>query len=83
MVKKKGILDDVQGGFRPGKIADDNLFVVDRMLEMCKERGDMIRFYGSTQTNRMIRAPEQKARDWGFPLYTRIDKSQGFFILHT
>jgi hypothetical protein len=44
------------------------LFVVDRMLEMCKERGDMIWFYGSTRTNRMIRAPAQKARYRGYPL---------------
>jgi hypothetical protein len=30
-------------------------------------------FYGSTQTNRMIRAPEQKARDLGFLLLLSIN----------
>jgi hypothetical protein len=42
-------------------------------------------FYGSTQTNRMIRAPEQKACDRGFPLLLLINPkgSLSCIIVHT
>ncbi|ELU15399.1 hypothetical protein CAPTEDRAFT_203340 [Capitella teleta] len=44
------------------------------------EAYNIMGFYGSTQTNRMIRAPEQKARDQGFPLLILINP---IIILHT
>ena len=37
-VEESGMLDYMQGGFRKGRRTEDNLFMLERMLEMAKVR---------------------------------------------
>ena len=36
MVEESGMLGDIQGGFRMGRRTEDNLFMLERMIEMAK-----------------------------------------------
>ena len=35
-VEVSGMIGDVQGGFRKGRNSDDNLFIMDRLIEMTR-----------------------------------------------
>ena len=37
-VEDSGMLGDGQGGFRKGRITEDNLFIVERLIEMTRMR---------------------------------------------
>ena len=37
-VEESGILGDIQGGFRNGRKTEENLFMLERMIEMAKVR---------------------------------------------
>ena len=37
-VEESGMLGDIQGGFRKGRRTEDNLFMLERMIEMAKEK---------------------------------------------
>ena len=37
-----GMLDDIQGGLRRGRHTDDNLFMLERLIEMVKGRKENI-----------------------------------------
>ena len=37
-VEESGMLGDVQGGFRKGRRTEDNLFIVERLIEMTRRR---------------------------------------------
>ena len=41
-VEETGMLGDVQGGFRRGRRTEDNLFMLERMMEMAKVRGECL-----------------------------------------
>ena len=41
-VEESGMLGDIQGGFRMGRRTDDNLFMLERMIEMAKVRKDCL-----------------------------------------
>ena len=41
-VEESGMLGDVQGGFRRGRRTDDNLFMLERMIEMAKVRKECV-----------------------------------------
>ena len=36
-VEESGMFGDIQGGFRRGRRTEDNLFMLERMMEMAKE----------------------------------------------
>ena len=41
-VEESGMLGDIQGGFRMGRRTEDNLFMLERMIEMAKVRKDCL-----------------------------------------
>ena len=41
-VESSGMLGDVQGGFRRGRRTEDNLFTLERMIEMSRIRGEQL-----------------------------------------
>ena len=41
-VEESGMLGDIQGDFRMGRRAEDNLFMLERMIEMAKVRKDSL-----------------------------------------
>ena len=41
-VEESGMLGDIQGGFRLGRRTEDNLFMLERMIEMTKVRKDCL-----------------------------------------
>ena len=41
-VEETGVLGDVQGGFRRGRRPEDNMFMLERMMEMAKVRGECL-----------------------------------------
>ena len=41
-VEENGMLGDIQGGFRIGRRTEDNLFMLERMIEMAKVRKDCL-----------------------------------------
>ena len=41
-VEDTNFLGDIQGGFRKNRRTEDNLFVLERIIETCKQRGDKL-----------------------------------------
>ena len=41
-VEESGMIGDIQGGFRMGRRTEDNLFMLERMIEMAKVRRDCL-----------------------------------------
>ena len=41
-VEESGMLGDIQGGFRMGRRTEDNLFMLERMIEMAKVRKECL-----------------------------------------
>ena len=41
-VEESGMLGDIQGGFRKGRKTEDNLFMLERMIEMAKVRKECL-----------------------------------------
>ena len=41
-VEESGMLGDIQGGFRKGRRTEDNLFMLERMIEMAKVRKECL-----------------------------------------
>ena len=41
-LEESGMLGDIQGGFRMGRRTEDNLFILERMIEMAKVRKDCL-----------------------------------------
>ena len=41
-VEVSDMLGDIQGGFRMGRGTEDNLFMLERIIEMAKERKDCV-----------------------------------------
>ena len=41
-VEESGMLDDVQGGFRKGRRTADNLFIMERLIEMIRLRKECL-----------------------------------------
>ena len=41
-VEESGILGDIQGGFRNGQRTEDNLFMLERMIDMANERKECL-----------------------------------------
>ena len=38
--EESGVLGDIQGGFRRGRMTEDNMFMLERMIEMTKLRNE-------------------------------------------
>ena len=41
-VEESGMLGDIEGGFRMGRRTEDNLFMLERMIEMAKVRKECL-----------------------------------------
>ena len=41
-VEKSGMLGDIQGGFRRGRRTEDNLFMLERIIEITKVRKECL-----------------------------------------
>ena len=44
-VKSSGMLGDVQGGFRKGRMIDDDLFMIERLMHLTKSMNDKMFLY--------------------------------------
>ena len=73
-VEESGMLGDIQGGFRRGRRTEDNLFMLERMIEMAKVRNECLFVAFIDMEKAYARVDRGDARIWNARNFGGCDK---------